>query len=179
MLSSSAAMFHMKGRDFQYVLIRRYDSATDAVVVLMDCTFSDRHWSLGKVEQPLPVNINLYRYFAQFFLDGSVCPQLVTFADKLLLSPSAMTKPWAKLQRRTENLLNSLIEYEVSLCIFFHPVLIFPAFKFINLSFFLQVTSRAHLLEVWKSKSEYLLDEYLEWIPQFLHENVQMSWPPN
>ncbi|VDN38316.1 unnamed protein product [Gongylonema pulchrum] len=62
----------------------------------MDCTFSDRRWPLGKIEQPLPLNILLYRYFAQFFLDGSVCPRLASFTDKLLLSPSAMTKSWAK-----------------------------------------------------------------------------------
>uniref|UniRef100_A0A0R3S0K4 RNA helicase n=1 Tax=Elaeophora elaphi TaxID=1147741 RepID=A0A0R3S0K4_9BILA len=131
----------------------RYDSTTDAVLILMDGTFGDLHWPLGKVEQPLPVNINLYRYFAQFFLDGSVCPSLAAYADKLLLSPSTMTKPWAKLQLRTEKLLNALIEYEVM--------------------------NRIRLLEVWKNKNEYLLDEYLEWLPQFLHEKVQMNWPPN
>ncbi|VDN04334.1 unnamed protein product [Thelazia callipaeda] len=131
----------------------RYDSATDSIVILMEGSFSDRCWPLGKVEQPLPVNINLYRYFAQFFLDGSVCLPLAQFADKLLLSPCIMTKPWAKFQSRTENLLNALIEHEV--------------------------VSRARLLEVWKNKSEYLLDEYLEWLPQFLHETVQLSWPPN
>ncbi|VDO42499.1 unnamed protein product, partial [Onchocerca flexuosa] len=131
----------------------RYDPATDNIVIFMNGTFSDMHWPLGRVEQPLPVNINLYRYFAQFFLDGSICPSLAPYADKLLLSPSTMTKPWAKLQLRTEKLLNALIEYEV--------------------------TNRNRLLEVWRNKSEYLLDEYLEWLPQFLHENVQMNWPPN
>uniref|UniRef100_A0A8R1Y2T5 RNA helicase n=1 Tax=Onchocerca volvulus TaxID=6282 RepID=A0A8R1Y2T5_ONCVO len=131
----------------------RYDSATDNIVIFMNGTFSDMHWPLGKIEQPLPVNINLYRYFAQFFLDGSICPSLAVYSDKLLLSPNTMTKPWAKLQLRTEKLLNALIEYEV--------------------------TNRKRLLEVWRNKSEYLLDEYLEWLPQFLHENVQMNWPPN
>uniref|UniRef100_A0A915PYB9 RNA helicase n=1 Tax=Setaria digitata TaxID=48799 RepID=A0A915PYB9_9BILA len=131
----------------------RYDRVTDAIVISMDAAFSDMRWPLGKVEQPLPCNLNLYRYFAQFFLDGSVCPPLAAYADKLLLSPSTMTKPWAKLQLRTEKLLNALIEYEV--------------------------TSRVRLLEVWKGKSEYLLDVYLDWLPQFLHEKVQMNWPPN
>ncbi|MCP9258257.1 putative ATP-dependent RNA helicase rha-2 [Dirofilaria immitis] len=131
----------------------RYDPATDTIVIFMNGTFSDMHWPLGKIEQPLSLNINLYRYFAQFFLDGSVCPSLATYTDKLLLSPSTMTKPWAKLQLRTERLLNALIEYET--------------------------TSRVRLLEVWRNKSEYLLNEYLEWLPQFLHENVQMNWPPN
>lgn len=79
----------------------------------MNGSFSDMRWPLGKVEQPLPVNINLFRYFAQFFLDGSVCPSLAIYADKLLLSPNTMTKPWAKLQLRTEKLLNALIEYDV------------------------------------------------------------------
>ncbi|VDN93251.1 unnamed protein product [Brugia pahangi] len=131
----------------------RYDPTTDTILIFMDGTFSDMHWSLGRVEQPLPLNINLYRYFAQFFLDGSICPPLALYADKLLLSPSTMSKPWAKLQMRTEKLLNALIEYEV--------------------------TSRTRLLEIWRNRSEYLLDEYLEWLPQFLHEKVQMNWPPN
>ncbi|CAG9533777.1 unnamed protein product [Cercopithifilaria johnstoni] len=131
----------------------RYDPVTDTILIFMNGTFGDMCWPLGKVEQSLPVNINLYRYFAQFFLDGSVCPPLAIYADKLLLSPNTMTKPWAKLQLRTEKLLNALIEYEV--------------------------TNRIRLLEVWKNKSEYLLDEYLEWLPKFLHEKVQMNWPPN
>ncbi|VDK37560.1 unnamed protein product [Anisakis simplex] len=55
----------------------------------------------------------LYRQFARFFLDGSVCDSLAEYADKLLSPPTAMIKSWAKLQRRTETLLNALIEYEV------------------------------------------------------------------
>uniref|UniRef100_A0A0M3HI90 DUF772 domain-containing protein n=1 Tax=Ascaris lumbricoides TaxID=6252 RepID=A0A0M3HI90_ASCLU len=62
-------------------------------------------------------NLNVYRHFARFFLEGSVCPQLAEYVSKLLVPPTAMIKSWAKLQRRTEKLLNALVEYEVP---FFH-----------------------------------------------------------
>ncbi|KHN78667.1 Putative ATP-dependent RNA helicase rha-2, partial [Toxocara canis] len=129
-----------------------YDRSEDAVVVAYKCSFGDRNWSLGEVNRPMASNLVLYRHFARFFLDGSVCPPLAEYADKLLLSPATMIKPWAKLQQRTERLLNALVEYEV--------------------------TSRARLLEVWKMRSEYLLDEYLEWVPRCFHDSVQLAWPP-
>ncbi|VDN27667.1 unnamed protein product [Gongylonema pulchrum] len=59
-----------------------YDPESDNVVVCMDCTFSDRRWPLGKVEQPLPLNILLYRYFAQFFLDGAQSSTFTGYLEK-------------------------------------------------------------------------------------------------
>lgn len=70
------------------------------------------------MDRPLHEDLNLYRAFAKFFLDGSVCPSLRAYSDKLLASPSTMFKPWAKLQRRTEKLLNVLIKFEVGFCFF-------------------------------------------------------------
>uniref|UniRef100_A0A915AK36 RNA helicase n=1 Tax=Parascaris univalens TaxID=6257 RepID=A0A915AK36_PARUN len=93
----------------------RYDRTNDAVVLAHRCTFGDKNWSLGEVDRPMACNLNVYRQFGRFFLDGSVCPQLADYASKLLVPPTAMIKSWAKLQRRTEKLLNALVEYEVSI----------------------------------------------------------------
>uniref|UniRef100_A0A158Q2M2 RNA helicase n=1 Tax=Dracunculus medinensis TaxID=318479 RepID=A0A158Q2M2_DRAME len=130
----------------------KYDPASDSILITQNAFFGSRRWSLGVVNRPIPRDINLYRQFARFFLDGSVCPKLAEYSTKLLSSPMAMVRPWAKLQARTENLLNALIEYEVS--------------------------DRKSLIEMWKSKHEYLLDEFLEWIPRSLHDAIQLLWPP-
>ncbi|VDM48048.1 unnamed protein product [Toxocara canis] len=155
----------------------KYDRSEDAVVVAHKCSFGDRNWSLGEVNRPMASNLVLYRHFARFFLDGSVCPPLAEYADKLLLSPATMIKPWAKLQQRTERLLNALVEYEV--CFFMRGCFIIILVTLLSrIIKKLQVTSRARLLEVWKMRSEYLLDEYLEWVPRCFHDSVQLAWPP-
>lgn len=55
-----------------------------------------------------------------------------------------------RLQPRTESLLNALIKE--------------------------QVNSKDSLLKAWKKDQNYLLHEYLEWLPQSLHG--QFKWPP-
>jgi len=64
-----------------------------------------------------------------------------------------MIKPWAKLQSRTEPLLKALVTEGVD--------------------------SKELLEETWKSNNKYLLSEYILWLPQELHYEVNSSWPLN
>lgn len=63
-----------------------------------------------------------------------------------------MIKTWAKLQPRTQVLLQQLTSRNVD-----------------NLD---------ALLGEWKKDKNYLLAAYQGWLPESLHEQVASSWPP-
>lgn len=121
-------------------------------MVTVSATFGPSAWPLPAVKRPHPLNADLYRWFAVALLDGSVCPSLEKYRSLMLASPSTMTKQWAKLQPRTEQLLNALIEESVS--------------------------TAAALASVWQRRVDYLLEEYCLWLPESLHDEVRLSWPP-
>ncbi|TKR76831.1 hypothetical protein L596_017911 [Steinernema carpocapsae] len=129
-----------------------FDEISGTLVQSVRTTFGDREWPLGKIDRPLPNNIRLYRYFAQYFLEGKVFPSLAKNVSIMLATPSVVTKTWAKLQDRSEKLVNALIERDVR--------------------------SRDELLDAWKEHNEYLLSEYLAWLPQSVHDRIQLEWPP-
>uniref|UniRef100_A0A914EEH4 RNA helicase n=1 Tax=Acrobeloides nanus TaxID=290746 RepID=A0A914EEH4_9BILA len=140
--------------NFQVVedLEPKYDSKIGKVVQKCKVTFSERAWPLGEADRPMENNILLYKHFAKFLLSGKICPKLEKYTPLLLASPATMTKQWAHLQKRTEALINALVEYEV--------------------------TSFEKLVEIWKKKSDFLLEEFQMWLPQKLHDQVHLEWPP-
>ena len=121
-------------------------------MVKVSATFGPCVWPLPAVKRPHALNADLYRWFAVGLLDGSVCPSLEKYRSVMLASPSTMTKNWAKLQPRTELLLNALIEQLVA--------------------------TGAALARVWQLRADYLLEEYCLWLPESLHDEVRLSWPP-
>ncbi|XGW17264.1 hypothetical protein V3C99_002123 [Haemonchus contortus] len=130
----------------------RYDSEKDLIVKSVEVTFGPFEWRLNPIERPIPNDIMLYRYFAQFFLAGEVMPLLAQFVPKMLAPPTTMIRSWAKLQKRTESLLNALVLKEVH--------------------------TKAALVEEFKKDENYLLEEYLDWLPESLHGTVTVMWPP-
>ncbi|VDM78423.1 unnamed protein product, partial [Strongylus vulgaris] len=40
------------------------------------------------------------------------------------------------------------------------------------------VHTKADLVEQWQQDENYLLEEYLEWLPESLHGAVTVMWPP-
>ncbi|CAJ0566358.1 unnamed protein product, partial [Mesorhabditis spiculigera] len=129
-----------------------YNPKKDALTCSVSVAFGPCAWDLGTTERPLPHNINTYRLFAQCFLAGQVIPALAEWTPKLLAPPTTMTREWAKLQPRTEAVLNALIRKET--------------------------LSRAALIAVWAKEPEFLLDEVQAWLPQTLHTKFQAAWPP-
>ena len=70
----------------------------------------------------------------------------------LLSTPSTMIKSWAKLQPRTQVLLQELMKGKVD--------------------------TLESLLTVWRTNNCYLLEAYKMWLPESLHEHVASQWPP-
>ncbi|EYC00029.1 hypothetical protein Y032_0118g734 [Ancylostoma ceylanicum] len=130
----------------------RYDAEKDQIVKSVEVTFGPLEWRLDPVDRPIPNDIMLYRYFAQFLLAGEVMPLLAEYVPKMLAPPTTMVRSWAKLQRRTETLLNALVEKDVH--------------------------TKAGLIEQWHKDENYLLEEYLEWLPESLHGTITVMWPP-
>ncbi|KAF1760972.1 hypothetical protein GCK72_009225 [Caenorhabditis remanei] len=129
-----------------------YDGVKDAVCKNVKVTFGPLDWKLPNENRKVPHDIMQYRYFALFLLDGQVFEKLKEFTPKLLAPPTTMVKSWAKLQKRTEMLLNKLVDKEV--------------------------TNRATLKEQWLKNENWLLEEYLEWVPESLHQSISLMWPP-
>ncbi|KAL6113767.1 dhx37 [Pungitius sinensis] len=127
-------------------------TSTGTIRCLRPSTFFRVAWPLPAVEMEYPDDITRYKLFARFLLEGQVCPKLMKHCSHLLSNPSIMLKTWAKLQPRTEALLEVLVSKRVA--------------------------SRDALLSVWKTEDKFLLSAYCQWLPEALHQEVAKSWPP-
>ena len=54
----------------------RYDAQRDQVRCHMNVTFGRSSWPLPLMELEFPSGVDRFKYFAQFFLAGAVCPPL-------------------------------------------------------------------------------------------------------
>ncbi|XP_021113315.1 probable ATP-dependent RNA helicase DHX37 isoform X2 [Heterocephalus glaber] len=109
-------------------------------------------WPLPAIQVDFPEGVDRYKHFACFLLEGQVFRKLATFRSCLLSSPSTMLKTWARLQPRTETLLKALVAEKAD--------------------------CRDALLAAWERNPKYLLPEYLQWLPQAAHPEVEKAWPP-
>ena len=117
----------------------RYDENQDRMVCHRKATIGQRvAWPLPTpIETSFPQeSIDRYRWFAKYFLDGIICPQLLQYRPALLCASTAMVKSWAVLMDRTKTFLNALVTQ--------------------------QIDSRAQLNQVWleQPKCNYLLIRY-------------------
>ncbi|XP_074640669.1 putative ATP-dependent RNA helicase DHX37 [Tubulanus polymorphus] len=129
----------------------RYNTSTDSVVCHMKASYGRCNWSLPTVELDYPKCIEKYKWFGKALLDGEVIQEFGRYKSLLLSLPVTMIKSWAKLQPRTETLLRALIEEDCS--------------------------SKNMLLNIWRNKPNYLLSEFLTWIPEAHHSDVRKQWP--
>uniref|UniRef100_A0A1B6CYI3 RNA helicase n=1 Tax=Clastoptera arizonana TaxID=38151 RepID=A0A1B6CYI3_9HEMI len=130
----------------------RYDEVKGIPYCHVTGSFGRSGWPLPITDIEFPPSLDRYRWFALFFLDGSVCPKLKKFTKSLLSTPATMIKTWAKLQSRTDTLLNGFASCGVD--------------------------SSLKLREQWKENKTYLLAEYLKWLPESAHNQVTIIWPP-
>ncbi|XP_049879398.1 probable ATP-dependent RNA helicase kurz [Pectinophora gossypiella] len=130
----------------------RYDDRSGRVKCHFKGSFGKACWELPVVEIDYPDKVDRYKWFARFLLEGAVFPKLRKYTASLLSPPSTMVKSWAKLQPRTEILLKTLLMRRAG--------------------------TRDALQELWTEQSNYLLDEYLKWIPESAHNEVTLNWPP-
>lgn len=52
-------------------------------------------WTLPVTELEFPEGLDRYKWFAVFFLDGSICPKLKKYVKTLLSTPQTMVKSWS------------------------------------------------------------------------------------
>ncbi|KAL1458425.1 hypothetical protein WDU94_008580 [Cyamophila willieti] len=130
----------------------RYFPSNKKLLCHVNATFGKSGWPLPIVEIDMPKGLDRYKWFAVFLLDGSICPKLAKYVKSLLSTPTTMVKSWASLQRRTEILLQALVQK--------------------------QTDNVDHLLSLWTSEPAYLRSEYLQWLPESAHNEVTALWPP-
>ncbi|RMC05725.1 hypothetical protein DUI87_17268 [Hirundo rustica rustica] len=109
-------------------------------------------WQLPAVEVDYPAGIERYKHFARFLLEGKVIKKLSSYRQCLLSSPLIMLKTWSKLQPRTEALLQALVKENCD--------------------------NRDALLAAWKKNPKYLLAAYRQWLPEAMHAELALKWPP-
>ncbi|KAL1440635.1 hypothetical protein MTO96_009193 [Rhipicephalus appendiculatus] len=130
----------------------RYDRKKDKVLCYVTSTFGPHAWQMEAVEQEFGEGLDKFRWFARFLLQGDVLPFFKKYSKLLLSPPITMIKSWARLQPRTEHLLQALVSRSAD--------------------------SRQKLCDLWEREPKYLLTEYLEWIQESLHNEVALAWPP-
>uniref|UniRef100_A0A8C3V8R4 Activating signal cointegrator 1 complex subunit 3 n=1 Tax=Catharus ustulatus TaxID=91951 RepID=A0A8C3V8R4_CATUS len=109
-------------------------------------------WQLPAVEVDYPAGIDRYKHFARFLLEGKVIKKLKSYSQCLLSSPLIMLKTWSKLQPRTEALLQALVKENCD--------------------------NREALLAAWRKDPKYLLSAYCQWVPEAMHQELALKWPP-
>lgn len=92
----------------------KYNPSTDCVKCTVNGTFGTQGWTLPNVEIDYPNNIDCYKWFARFLLEGVVIKKLKKYAKDLLSTPGIMVKSWAKLQPRTEFILRALYNKQIN-----------------------------------------------------------------
>ncbi|XP_050302420.1 probable ATP-dependent RNA helicase kurz [Anthonomus grandis grandis] len=129
-----------------------YNDETGNVYCTMQGTIGTQAWSLPPIKMPYPEGLDNIKWFAKFFLEGKPFKKLEKYSNILLSRPNVMVKSWARLQPRTEALLKALLKHRIN--------------------------SKESLQVIWKTEPKYLLQEYLNWLPQSAHTEVSLLWPP-
>ncbi|XP_043797210.1 probable ATP-dependent RNA helicase kurz isoform X2 [Apis laboriosa] len=84
--------------------------------------------------------------------EGKVFPKLKQFVSSLLSTPQSITKAWAKLIPRTQEMTQLLLSHGIM--------------------------SKVQLLETWKADRNFLLSAYQKWLPESMHGHIMIIWPP-
>lgn len=75
----------------------RFDAEKGVVVCYRESTFGPLMWRVRPVEvEWSPPELDLFKWFARFLLEGQVVESLKRYESVLLASPSTMLKSWAK-----------------------------------------------------------------------------------
>ncbi len=128
------------------------DEERGEVITICTGTFGERGWTLPLIPVTHPVASERYRFFAKFILEGKVLKPLEEFTNDLLSPPVSMIKTWGSLHaKRTKPLFETLV---------------------MN-----QVDTKAKLIKALSENSKFLKKEYLLWIKEEHHEQVNKLWP--
>jgi len=129
-----------------------YCSSTGRVLASFEGTFGPCAWPLPPTEQEMPGSLEKFKWFGRFLLEGVVAPSLAEYSSSMLSNPLVMVKSWSNLQKRTEILVKELAKESVD--------------------------NGKKLAKVWEKCPTYLLQGYLSWLPEVLHQDITKLWPP-
>lgn len=90
-----------------------YNKATDRVIQKMHVTFGKSGWSLPDSETELPFGAEACRQFGMFLLNGDVFEDLKPFQEKLLSTPSSITKAYNKIIPRVNGFIKALLKHQI------------------------------------------------------------------
>lgn len=91
-----------------------YDKATDQVMQKMHVTFGRSAWSLPDADMQLPFGAEACRQFGMFLLQGDVFEKLQPYQDKLLSTPSSITKAYNKIIPRVDAFIKALLRHQIN-----------------------------------------------------------------
>lgn len=128
------------------------DNMTGQVKCHAKAAYGRLSWPLGDAVILYPPGLNRYKWFACFMLQECITKFLPRQFSLLLSKPEIMTRSWANLQPRTQSMLQALIEEEVD--------------------------DQSKLLEAWRKNSAYLMEEFQQWLPESIREDLPPHWPP-
>jgi len=129
-----------------------YELQDDSIKCFRASTFGPHVWALPAQLISYPMGTQYYRWFAKYLLQGDVIEGLQKYSSNLMTPASVMVKSWSHLNAKAEALLACLLNDDVH--------------------------SRDKLIKKWKENPKYLLKQYLIWMPESLHSDVTMAWPP-
>ncbi|XP_030748203.1 probable ATP-dependent RNA helicase kurz [Sitophilus oryzae] len=129
-----------------------YNEKEGSIYCTVRGTFGTQAWTLPEVKIPHPHNVDCIKWFAKYLLEGKVFKKLEKYSKDLLSQPSIMVKTWARLQPRSELLFKALLAKNIA--------------------------RRSNLMKIWMEDRQYLLYEYLKWVPESAHQEVSLMWPP-
>ncbi|XP_050424982.1 probable ATP-dependent RNA helicase kurz [Adelges cooleyi] len=131
----------------------RYCDETGKMLCTIDATYGHAGWRLPHAEIEFPDVEEKYCWLAFFILNGKVFPKLVDFTQHLLSKPDLLLKPHMRYLKESFYLVPQTLQKKND-------------------------DSAKKIAESWSTNSNYLLDEYLNWLPKTAHKEVKSIWPP-
>ncbi|KAJ6635942.1 putative ATP-dependent RNA helicase kurz [Pseudolycoriella hygida] len=130
----------------------RYNESDGKVYCHVEATFGRSGWQLPLSEIEMPTSELCYRYFAMFLLNGDIFPQISEYKKKMRPAPKSIVKPWCKNTPNVVSFVNKLLSRGVA--------------------------SKQKLLGVWSKESDYLLNEFCDFLVDVNSSAVALNWPP-
>eukprot|EP01117_Protostelium_nocturnum_P006791 TRINITY_DN2439_c0_g1_i2.p1 TRINITY_DN2439_c0_g1~~TRINITY_DN2439_c0_g1_i2.p1 ORF type:complete len:945 (+),score=306.88 TRINITY_DN2439_c0_g1_i2:1028-3862(+) len=128
----------------------KYDIEKDRIICLYKVNFGPYAWELPTKESTFPEgNMEEYKYFARYLLEGQIFPQMRLFDSKLNTRPNVITK---SAQNKAIQLIQALKNRNVF--------------------------SKKKLTEIWEDEPKFLLTQVLLWFDKEHHKAVTGMWPP-
>lgn len=91
-----------------------YDKTSDRVIQRMSVTFGRSAWSLPDADTELPFGAEACRQFGMFLLTGEVFEKLQPYQEKLLSTPSSITKAYNKIIPRVNAFIKALLKHQIN-----------------------------------------------------------------